>query len=31
MTEGNYQSSVRRTALVGLGVFDNYETFLASK
>lgn len=31
MTEDNFQSGERWTALVGLGVFDDYDTFLASK
>lgn len=31
MTEDSFQSGERWTALVGLGVFDDYETFLASK
>ncbi|MGM9614745.1 MAG: hypothetical protein ACI3W7_04345 [Oscillospiraceae bacterium] len=31
MTEENFQSGERWTALVGLGVFDDYDTFLASK
>lgn len=31
MTEDNFQSGERWTALVGLGVFDDYDTFLASR
>ena len=30
MTEDNFQDGERWTALIGLGVFDDYETFLAN-